>query len=317
MPGNEVDHPLRSGHLRQLPRTVQPRAHADSLGSMTRKCGDPPGRETGLGGVGTEQTAPRVALTARRARVRPECNCNQIGSVHDRCNETGFCECREGAAGPKCDDCLPTHYWRQGCYRECAPAMGGAWRGGAGQGRWAGPGAQGRGQNGGRGLARREGAGMGRGVGRGLMPSGQGRGPGGLARGWPEVGSGAADPVRWGVAGLMRLRTGIGTRWEAREAELGLVGRELEAKCAGFSWSWRRWAVPSHGLAETHLRCGKGVEEHPKNSMEATAGASGDPHPGQCPGAGRARNSGAREAGARARLAVVTIHAGTFCTKCA
>lgn len=138
-----------------------------------------------------------------------------------------------------------------------------------------------------------------------------------MAGGWPEVGSGAADPVRWGVAGLMRLRTGIGTRWEAREAELGLVGRELEAKCAGFSWSWRRWAVPSHGLAETHLRCGKGVEEHPKNSMEATAGASGDPHPGQCPGAGRARNSGAREAGARARLAVVTIHAGTFCTKCA
>uniref|UniRef100_A0ABI7ZIH9 Netrin G2 n=1 Tax=Felis catus TaxID=9685 RepID=A0ABI7ZIH9_FELCA len=45
-----------------------------------------------------------------------ECNCNPIGSVHDRCNETGFCECREGAAGPKCDDCLPTHYWRQGCY---------------------------------------------------------------------------------------------------------------------------------------------------------------------------------------------------------
>ncbi|KAG8509467.1 Netrin-G2, partial [Galemys pyrenaicus] len=45
-----------------------------------------------------------------------ECNCNQIGSVHDRCNETGFCECRKGAAGPKCDDCLPTHYWRQGCF---------------------------------------------------------------------------------------------------------------------------------------------------------------------------------------------------------
>ncbi|XP_037348831.1 netrin-G2 isoform X2 [Talpa occidentalis] len=45
-----------------------------------------------------------------------ECNCNQIGSLHDRCNETGFCECREGAVGPKCDDCLPTHYWRQGCH---------------------------------------------------------------------------------------------------------------------------------------------------------------------------------------------------------
>ncbi|XP_028612906.1 netrin-G2 isoform X5 [Grammomys surdaster] len=45
-----------------------------------------------------------------------ECNCNQISSMHDRCNETGFCECREGAVGPKCDECLPTHYWRQGCY---------------------------------------------------------------------------------------------------------------------------------------------------------------------------------------------------------
>ncbi|KAM9117059.1 netrin-G2 [Pangshura tecta] len=45
-----------------------------------------------------------------------ECNCNQIGSVHDRCNETGYCECREGAAGPKCDDCLPNYYWRQGCF---------------------------------------------------------------------------------------------------------------------------------------------------------------------------------------------------------
>ncbi|XP_064379849.1 netrin-G2 isoform X1 [Dromaius novaehollandiae] len=45
-----------------------------------------------------------------------ECNCNQIGSVHDRCNETGYCECKEGATGPKCDDCLPNYYWRQGCF---------------------------------------------------------------------------------------------------------------------------------------------------------------------------------------------------------
>ncbi|XP_053940529.1 netrin-G2 isoform X1 [Cuculus canorus] len=45
-----------------------------------------------------------------------ECNCNQIGSLHDRCNETGYCECKEGATGPKCDDCLPNYYWRQGCY---------------------------------------------------------------------------------------------------------------------------------------------------------------------------------------------------------
>ncbi|XP_067398014.1 netrin-G2 isoform X2 [Emydura macquarii macquarii] len=45
-----------------------------------------------------------------------KCNCNQIGSMHDRCNETGYCECREGATGSKCDDCLPNYYWRQGCF---------------------------------------------------------------------------------------------------------------------------------------------------------------------------------------------------------
>nr|XP_031533077.1 netrin-G2 [Vicugna pacos] len=60
--------------------------------------------------------APPTCQSQLFRGVRPECNCNQIGSLHDRCNETGFCECREGAAGPKCDDCLPTHYWRQGCY---------------------------------------------------------------------------------------------------------------------------------------------------------------------------------------------------------
>ncbi|XP_054908526.1 filaggrin isoform X3 [Poeciliopsis prolifica] len=45
-----------------------------------------------------------------------ECNCNQLGSIHDRCNGTGFCQCKDGAAGPKCDDCLPGYYWKQGCY---------------------------------------------------------------------------------------------------------------------------------------------------------------------------------------------------------
>ncbi|XP_034153017.1 netrin-G2 isoform X4 [Esox lucius] len=45
-----------------------------------------------------------------------ECNCNQMGSVHDRCNGTGFCSCKEGATGPKCDDCVPGYYWKQGCY---------------------------------------------------------------------------------------------------------------------------------------------------------------------------------------------------------
>uniref|UniRef100_A0A8C5WKJ3 Netrin-G2 n=1 Tax=Leptobrachium leishanense TaxID=445787 RepID=A0A8C5WKJ3_9ANUR len=44
-----------------------------------------------------------------------ECNCNQMGSSHDRCNETGYCECKDGSTGPKCDDCLPGYHWKQGC----------------------------------------------------------------------------------------------------------------------------------------------------------------------------------------------------------
>ncbi|KAG7257426.1 hypothetical protein CRUP_002915 [Coryphaenoides rupestris] len=49
--------------------------------------------------------------------MRAKCNCNQLGAVHDRCNSTGYCQCRVGATGPKCDDCLPGYYWKQGCYR--------------------------------------------------------------------------------------------------------------------------------------------------------------------------------------------------------
>uniref|UniRef100_A0A8C9L362 Netrin G1 n=1 Tax=Pavo cristatus TaxID=9049 RepID=A0A8C9L362_PAVCR len=39
------------------------------------------------------------------------CYCNPFGSVHDRCNDRGFCECKEGASGPKCDKCLPGYIW--------------------------------------------------------------------------------------------------------------------------------------------------------------------------------------------------------------
>ncbi|XP_043576283.1 netrin-G2-like isoform X8 [Chiloscyllium plagiosum] len=45
-----------------------------------------------------------------------ECNCNQLGSRHDRCNETGHCECKAGATGLKCEDCKPGYYWRLGCF---------------------------------------------------------------------------------------------------------------------------------------------------------------------------------------------------------
>lgn len=88
------------------------------------------------------------------------------------------------------------------------------------------------------------------------------------------MGSGAADLARWGVAGLMQLGIGVCTRWEPREAELGLVGKGAGGKVQlGFSWSWRRWAVPSHGLAETGFRRGKRVEESSRH-MEQHGGDS-------------------------------------------
>ncbi|XP_073496774.1 netrin-G2 [Phyllobates terribilis] len=43
------------------------------------------------------------------------CNCNQHGSEHERCNETGDCVCRPGATGTKCEECLLGYHWRQGC----------------------------------------------------------------------------------------------------------------------------------------------------------------------------------------------------------
>ncbi|XP_037612660.1 netrin-G1 isoform X1 [Sebastes umbrosus] len=44
-----------------------------------------------------------------------ECNCNPSGSVSDRCNGTGFCICKEGTTGPKCQQCLPGYLWDDGC----------------------------------------------------------------------------------------------------------------------------------------------------------------------------------------------------------
>uniref|UniRef100_A0A8D0C8G7 Laminin EGF-like domain-containing protein n=1 Tax=Salvator merianae TaxID=96440 RepID=A0A8D0C8G7_SALMN len=51
-----------------------------------------------------------------------ECNCSSVGSVHDRCNEKGVCECKQGTTGPKCDKCLQGFYWHnQGC--QCGTGM--------------------------------------------------------------------------------------------------------------------------------------------------------------------------------------------------
>ncbi|XP_042334503.1 netrin-G2 isoform X1 [Sceloporus undulatus] len=45
-----------------------------------------------------------------------DCNCNRIGSVANRCNETGYCDCKDFVTGPKCDECMSGYYWRQGCF---------------------------------------------------------------------------------------------------------------------------------------------------------------------------------------------------------
>lgn len=47
--------------------------------------------------------------------VFSECNCNPSGSVSDRCNGTGYCICKEGTTGPKCQECLPGYLWENGC----------------------------------------------------------------------------------------------------------------------------------------------------------------------------------------------------------
>ncbi|XP_062335849.1 netrin-G1 isoform X2 [Osmerus eperlanus] len=43
------------------------------------------------------------------------CSCNPYGSDSGRCNDTGFCNCKEGTTGPKCHDCLPGYLWDNGC----------------------------------------------------------------------------------------------------------------------------------------------------------------------------------------------------------
>ncbi|KTG04159.1 hypothetical protein cypCar_00030316 [Cyprinus carpio] len=60
-----------------------------------------------------EKTATNLEKTDKDAPEK--CNCNQLGSFHARCNDTGFCQCREGTTGQKCEDCLPGYTWKQGC----------------------------------------------------------------------------------------------------------------------------------------------------------------------------------------------------------
>lgn len=44
-----------------------------------------------------------------------ECQCNEIGSLSNECDETGKCHCKARFAGHLCDQCSPGHYR----YPEC------------------------------------------------------------------------------------------------------------------------------------------------------------------------------------------------------
>ncbi|XP_029313896.1 netrin-G1 isoform X2 [Cottoperca gobio] len=72
-----------------------------------------------LGVANRKEVAPQVALSTAPsvhvANSKRECNCNPFGSVSDRCNGTGFCICKEGTTGPKCQQCLPGYLWDDGC----------------------------------------------------------------------------------------------------------------------------------------------------------------------------------------------------------
>ena len=47
------------------------------------------------------------------------CNCNSQGSLNERCNEFGVCNCKSGVLGIKCDACAENkHNLTVGCIGE-------------------------------------------------------------------------------------------------------------------------------------------------------------------------------------------------------
>uniref|UniRef100_A0A3Q1EA40 Netrin-G2-like n=1 Tax=Acanthochromis polyacanthus TaxID=80966 RepID=A0A3Q1EA40_9TELE len=43
-----------------------------------------------------------------------ECQCDPEGSSSPHCSDSGFCSCKVGSTGRRCDDCLPGYTWRGG-----------------------------------------------------------------------------------------------------------------------------------------------------------------------------------------------------------
>ncbi|XP_069497981.1 netrin-G1 isoform X4 [Ambystoma mexicanum] len=71
-----------------------------------------------ISSIGTPPKYGRIWPSVSSLEVsnrKQECHCNIYGSAHDRCKDTGWCECKEGATGPKCDDCLRGYFWHRGC----------------------------------------------------------------------------------------------------------------------------------------------------------------------------------------------------------
>ena len=39
-----------------------------------------------------------------------ECECNEDGSVDERCDDEGKCSCKSNVIGDKCSECQPDHF---------------------------------------------------------------------------------------------------------------------------------------------------------------------------------------------------------------
>ncbi|XP_062418666.1 netrin-G1-like [Pungitius pungitius] len=44
--------------------------------------------------------------------VSSDCECDVDRSASPHCSDSGFCQCKDGATGKRCDTCLPGYTWR-------------------------------------------------------------------------------------------------------------------------------------------------------------------------------------------------------------
>ncbi|XP_054629718.1 netrin-G2 isoform X4 [Dunckerocampus dactyliophorus] len=55
-----------------------------------------------------------ASLALEDQNVCVECECDSASSLSPHCSDSGFCQCKEGATGRRCDSCLPGYTWRGG-----------------------------------------------------------------------------------------------------------------------------------------------------------------------------------------------------------